>query len=829
MKKMALFFRIRILQNRDWKERQRNSQVRGIQPKFVINSTTVWTWRALTRRVLAVSTLAAAGIAICTPQQQLQPQTAFTNQYCLGCHNDKLKTAGLSLTGINAKDVAEHTDVWEKVVRKLRARAMPPAGIPRPDEKTYAAIVSSLETSLDRVAAAKPNPGRTDTFRRLNRTEYKNTIRDLLSVDVDVSSLLPSDDSSHGFDNVTVGELSPTLLERYLSAAQKISRLAIGSPVRSPGGDTVILPADLTQEAHFDELPFGTRGGTVVHYTFPLDGEYEIQLRLARDRNEDVEGLNGNATHDIEVTLDGQRIQVFTVKRPPGAQDHSKVDADLHVRIPVKAGAHELAADFIKKPTALLETVRQPYQAHFNMDRHPRVQPALYSVSVTGPYNPKGPGDTPSREKIFVCHPAKGADEDGCAKRIISTLARRAWRKQVSDAEIQVPIKFYADAKKDGGFESGIEMALRAVLVSPQFIFRIEQDPSSVTKAPAGTPYKLNDTELASRLSFFLWSSIPDDELLDVAIKGTLNQPAVLEKEVRRMLADPRSASLVNNFAEQWLYLRNLESANPDARIFPDFDDNLRQAFRRETEMFFESIMREDRNVLDLLRANYTFVNERLAKHYGIPNVYGSRFRRVTFGPDDHRGGLLTQGSILTVTSYANRTSPVVRGKWVLTNILGTPPPPPPPNVPKLKETTEPGKALLTIREQMAQHRVNQPCAGCHKLMDPVGFTLENYDAVGRWRTAENNTPIDAAGGLPDGSNFNGIEGLKQALLARPELFVSTTTEKLLTYALGRGVEDYDEPAVRAIVANGKAHDYSFSSLVLGIVNSTPFQMRRSQ
>lgn len=781
------------------------------------------TRRVSARRAAVASALAVICLSTGVTQPQPQPQTAFTNQYCVGCHSDKAKIGGLSLQSVNTKDVAEHSDVWEKVVRKLRARQMPPAGMPRPDEKTYDTIVASLEGSLDRAAAAKPNPGRTDTFRRLNRTEYKNVIRDLLALDVDVSSMLPGDDSSHGFDNVTVGELSPMLLERYLAAAQKISRLAIGTPVRSPGGDTVILPADLTQESHFDELPFGTRGGTVVHYTFPQDGEYEIQLRLTRDRNEDVEGLSGQ--HEIEVTLDDQRIQVFTVKPPPRGNDHSKVDADLHVRIPVKAGEHQLAADFVKKPTALLETVRQPYQAHFNMDRHPRVQPALYSISVTGPYNPTGPGETASRAKIFVCHPAKGADEDGCAKRIISTLARRAWRKQVSDPEIQVPLKFYEDAKKDGSFESGIEMALRAILVSPHFLFRIEQDPSNV--AP-GTAYRLSDTELASRLSFFLWSSIPDDELLDVAVKGTLKQPAVLEREVRRMLADARSESLVNNFAEQWLYLRNLAAANPDARMFPDFDDNLRQAFRRETEMFFESIMREDRNVLDLLQANYTFVNERLAKHYGIPNVYGSRFRRVTFGPDDHRGGLLSQGSILTVTSYATRTSPVIRGKWVLTNILGTPPPPPPPNVPPLKDAGN-GAAPQTMRERMAQHRANPACAGCHKLMDPIGFSLENYDATGRWRTADSGTPVDAAGGLPDGSTFDGLDGLKKALLARPELFVSTTTEKLLTYALGRGVEDYDEPAVRAIVQGAKAHDYSFSSLVLGIVNSTPFQMRRSQ
>ena len=776
----------------------------------------------------ALSTLAAGILAVglqttASPQQQTPPQKALVDQYCVTCHNEKAKIGNFVLSNISGQSVAEHAAAWEKVVRRLRARSMPPAGLPRPDEATYNNAVASLETSLDHAAAAKPNPGRTDTFRRLNRTEYKNTIRDLLGLDVDVSALLPSDDSSHGFDNVTVGELSPTLLERYLSAAQKISRLAIGSPVRSPGGETIILPADLTQEEHFDELPFGTRGGAVTRFNFPQDAEYDIQLRLARDRNEHVEGLTG--THQVELSIDGKRVEVFTVKPPARTDDHSKVDAGLQIRVPVKAGSHELAAAFLKKPSALLETERQPYQAHFNMDRHPRVQPALYSISIVGPFNAKGPGDTASRERIFVCHPANASEEDACAKRIVGTLARRAWRKQISDADIQVPLRFYKEARKDSGFEAGIEMALRAVLVSPQFIFRIEQDPANV---PAGAAYRLSDVELASRLSFFLWSSIPDDELLTAAIEGKLKQPAVLEKQVRRMLADPRSEAMVNNFAEQWLYLRNLASANPDARMFPDFDDNLRQAFRRETEMFFESIMREDRNVLDLLQANYTFVKERLAKHYRIPNVYGSRFRRVTFSPEDHRGGLLSQGSILTVTSYATRTSPVIRGKWILTNILGTPPPPPPPNVPPLKEAAETGR-ILTMRERMAEHRANPACAGCHKLMDPVGFSLENFDAVGRYRAAENGVAVDAAGGLPDGSNFSGMDGLKKALLARPELFVSTTTEKLLTYALGRGVEDFDAPAVRKIVQDARGGDYRFSSLVLGIVNSTPFQMRRSQ
>ncbi len=767
---------------------------------------------ALPLRVLAVTALGVFFLSTGTPQPPQPPQKSLTDRYCISCHSEKTKAGGLVLSTIAGQPATAHSDAWEKVIRRLRARSMPPAGLPRPDEAGYTAAIASLESALDRQYAAKPNPGRTDTFRRLNRTEYHNSIRDLLALDVDVTTLLPGDDSSHGFDNITVGELSPTLLERYLAAAQKISRLALGSPVKAVGGETILLPPDLTQEDHFDELPLGTRGGAVTRYTFPRDADYEITLRLARDRNETVEGLKG--VHQLELTLDGERLQVFTVQPPPKGEDHSKVDAGLHVRIPVKAGAHELAAAFLKKPTTLLETDRQPYQAHFNMDRHPRIQPALYSLSIVGPFNPQGPGETASRRRIFVC----GTEDDACARQIVRTMARRAWRSPVTDADIAVPLRFYQETRTSG-FEAGIEMALRSILVSPRFLFRIEQDPAGT--AP-GTAYKLSDTQLASRLSFFLWSSIPDDELLNLAIEGSLHQPEILENQTRRMLKDARSEAMVNNFAEQWLYLRNLASANPDARTFPDFDDNLRQAFRRETELFFESILREDRPVPDLLQANYTFLNERLAKHYGIPNIYGSRFRRVEFAPGTHRGGLLSQGSILTVTSYATRTSPVLRGKWVLTNILGTPPPPPPPNVPPLKEPTDTGKAL-TMRERMAQHRDNPACSGCHKLMDPVGFSLENFDAVGRWRET------DSLGGLPDGSSFTGPDGLKRALLARPELFVATTTEKLLTYALGRGVEDFDAPAVRKIVQDARGRDYRFSSLVLGIVNSTPFQMRRSQ
>ncbi|HWB97479.1 MAG TPA: DUF1592 domain-containing protein [Bryobacteraceae bacterium] len=749
--------------------------------------------------------------------------SVVVDRFCLGCHNDRLKTAGLSLSLDSAKTPAENPAVWEKVVRKLSSRSMPPAGLPRPDDAAYDSVLHAVVTALDAGAAAHPDPGRTDTFRRLNRTEYHNAVRDLLALDVDVSGLLPGDESSHGFDNITVGDLSPTLLERYLSAARRISRLAIGSPVRSPGGDTINLPPDLTQEEHLNSLPLGTRGGLLVPYTFPLNAQYEIQVRLQRDRNEHVEGLN--APSDVEFLLDGKRLALIAVKPPPAGADHHLVDQDLHVRVHVDAGPHVVGATFPKLPSDLLETERQPYQAHFNMDRHPRIQPAVFSISVNGPYHAEGPGDTPSRRRIFVCRPAGPDEEEPCARRILTRLMRRAYRRPVTNADFEAPLRFYRQARKEGGFEAGIEMALRSVLVSPEFLFRIEQDPSGIAPHSA---YRISDLELASRLSFFLWSSIPDDPLLDAAASGRLSRPAVLEQQVRRMLADPRSQALVDNFAQQWLYLRNLDSITPDMRLFPDFDDNLRQAFRRETELFFESILREDRSVLDLLRANDTFLNERLARHYGIPNIYGSRFRRVTLDADSMRGGLLRQGSVLMVTSYATRTSPVIRGKWILANILNMPPPPPPPNVPALKEHSGSGK-VLSMRERMAEHRDNPACAGCHRLMDPVGFSLENYDAVGRWRTAENGTPIDASGGLPDGSKFQGVTGLQEALLRRPDLFATTVTEKLLTYALGRGVESYDAPAVRKIVQESRACDFRFSAFILGIVNSTPFQMRRSK
>ncbi len=746
----------------------------------------------------------------------------FVGLYCVECHNGDEKAAGLALDVIATEDVDRHPGAWEKVVRRLVARQMPPEGSPRPKGPAYDSVVARLAGSLDRAAAERPEPGRTDTFRRLNRTEYQNAVRDLLALDVDASTMLPNDESSRGFDNLTVGDLSPTLLDRYITAAQKISRLAVGSPTRSPGGDTIRTRADLTQEEHVEGLPIGTRGGALIPYTFPQDGEYEIQLRLARDRNEHVEGLR--EPHELELLLDRERMALLTVMPPKGERDHQTADEHLKARIRVAAGPHEVGATFLKKPSSLLETKRQPYQAHYNMHRHPRISPALYQVSITGPYSPRGHGDTPSRRRIFLAEPEGPGDEEACARRILAPLVRRAYRRPIADADLRKPMEFFRSARAEGGFDAGIEMALSAVLVNPQFLFRIEPDPPGV--AP-GSAYRITDVQLASRLSFFLWSSIPDDELLGLAERDELGRPEVLERQVRRMLADPRSRNLVSNFAGQWLHLRNLDSITPDLRLFPDFDDNLRQAFRQETELLFEGVLREDRSVLDLLKSDHTFLNERLARHYGIPHVYGSHFRRVPVEADGVRGGLLRQGSVLTVSSYATRTSPVIRGKWILENILGTPPPPPPANIPALKDNTV--SSTLSVRERLAEHRRNEACAGCHKLMDPPGFALENFDAVGRWRDSEEGRPIDSTGGLPDGSKFEGVAGLEQGLLRRPELFVGTLAEKLLTFALGRGVEPSDAPAVRKIVRDARANDDRFSSLIVGIATSTPFQMRKSE
>jgi hypothetical protein len=765
-----------------------------------------------------------------TPSQAQPPPKAppgraavreFVTRHCADCHNADLKRGGLDLDAIKAEGVGAHPRVWEKVARKLAARQMPPAGKPRPDEQTYASFLAALEADLDRAAAAHPDPGRTPTLRRLNRTEYQNAVRDLLALDVDAAALLPADEANHGFDSAPLGDLSPTLLERYVTAAQKISRLALGRPPKAPASDTFRTPPDQTQEGRVEGLPLGTRGGILIPYTFPQDGQYDVQVWLTRDRNEHVEGLREPA--ELEVLLDCQRLASFTVRPPGRGEGHDKVDAHLKARVTVTAGPHGLGVTFVKEPASLLETKRQPYQAHYNLHRHPRPTPAVYQVSITGPYDAKGPGGTPSRRRILISRPSGPADEEACAKKVLSALLRRAYRGRATEAHLERALKFYRQGREGATFDAGIELALSAILVSPQFLFRVEREPAGL--APK-TAYRVSDLDLAERLSFFLWSSTPDDELLALAERNELHKPELFAKQVRRLLADGRSRSLATNFAAQWLHLRNLDSIIPDLRLFTDFDDNLRKAFRRETELLFESVLREDRSALDLLRADYTFLNERLAKHYAIPHVYGERFRRVALGPDRQRGGLLRQGSVLTVTSYATRTSPVIRGKWVLENLLGTPPPPPPANVPALKDNTV--SASLPIRARLAEHRSNAACAACHRLIDPVGFALERFDAVGRWRATDEGRPVDAAGGLPDGTSFEGAHGLESALLKRPELFVRTLTEKLFVFALGRAPEETDAPAIRKIVRDARANGYRFSSLILGITTSAPFQMRRS-
>jgi mono/diheme cytochrome c family protein len=792
----------------------------------------------------SVVTLGFAGLAaalfLClqveTSAQDVAPTTSASSstasshrqtldRYCVTCHNDKTKTGGLSLQQVDPSTPATHPDIWEKVVRKVQTGTMPPPNMPQPPKEDRRALQTWLETSLDAAAAARPNPGRTETLRRLNRTEYQNAIRDLLALDIDAASLLPPDESGHGFDNVTVGDLPPTLLDRYISAAQKVSRLAIGSTQTSLQADIIRLPADLTQENHVAGLPIGTRGGVSIPYTFAQDGEYDIQVWLARDLNGNVGGLREARTHELVLLIDREPVKSFTIHKPEG--DDTTLDKDLKARVAVRAGPHDIGVTFIRDGSSLIETARQPLQARFNERRQPRTAPAIDQVSVTGPHTATGADDTPSRRRLFVCEPAAGADtnkETECARTILATVMRRAYRRPIARAEVEGPMAFYREGRADGNFDSGISRALSAVLVNPEFLFRVEADPK---KPAAGGVYRISDLELASRLSFFLWSSIPDDELLEAAIRGRLSRPEELEKQARRMLADARSANLATNFAGQWLRLRNLDAVTPNMRLFPDFDDNVRQAFRKETELFLDSVRQEDRSVLDLIRADYTFLNERLARHYGIPNVYGSRFRRVTLSPESRRGGLLRHGSVLAVTSYATRTSPVIRGVYVLENIFGAPPPPPLPNVPALDESTV--SANLPMRERLAAHRNNAVCASCHRTIDPVGFALESFNAVGQWREHEGEgEPIDASGALPGAGEFRGISGLEDALLARPELFAATLTEKLLTFGLGRGVEYFDAPAVRKIVRDAAKDRYRFSSLVVGIVKSTPFQMRRA-
>ena len=762
---------------------------------------------------------------------------AVLDAYCVTCHSDRLRTAGLSLQTLDVARPADAPDTWEKVIGKLRTGTMPPAGMPRPATTTVAALTAYLETSLDRLAAERPNPGR-PALRRLTRTEYRNAIRDLLAVEIDAASLLPADDSRFGFDNVgSVLTLSPLLAERYLAVARHVRRLALGDPAARPALEIYEVSRQLVQDDRAGErLPFGTRGGIAVRHHFPADGEYVFKVRLQRNSREYIRGLQ--SAHDLDVRLDGRRIHRFTIGgerrgRSAGifstasmgdvAQERYERTADeaLDVRHWVTAGTHELSAAFVRDGS-LPERPRQPRMTMYDYSQYKGGEPGLATLGIDGPYGAKGVSTTASRRALLACQPGRPAEEERCARTILATLARRAYRRPVTDDDLETLVRFYRTGRREGGFESGIGLALERVLIGPEFLFRTEREPSGLV------PSRVSDVELASRLSFFLWSSIPDEELLTLAERGRLKEPAVLDRQVRRMLADARASSLTTNFAAQWLHLRNLAIAAPDLERFPYFDENLREAFRTETELFFDSVLREDRSVLDLLDADDTFLNERLAEHYGIPGVYGSHFRRVRLA-DGTRGGLLGHGSILTVTSYANRTSPVVRGKWILDNILNAPPPPPPPNVPELKARDQRGN-VLSMRAQMEQHRSNPVCAGCHRVMDPLGFALEPFDGIGRWRTTDAGERIDASGAMPDGTRFNGPAEFRQVLAqARREPFVATVADRLLTYALGRGLEYYDAPAVRRIVGEASNGGYRLSALVLGVVTSTPFQMRRAE
>jgi Protein of unknown function (DUF1592)/Protein of unknown function (DUF1588)/Protein of unknown function (DUF1585)/Protein of unknown function (DUF1587)/Protein of unknown function (DUF1595)/Cytochrome C oxidase, cbb3-type, subunit III len=743
------------------------------------------------------------------------------NKYCVTCHNARLKTGGFVLDPAELEHVGAHAEQWEKVVKKLRTQAMPPAGLPRPDDATYNSTAAWLETELDRASAEHVELGKLPLLHRLSRTEYENAIHDLLVLDalpqeMNYSLLLPPDNASSGFDNLAdLLFVSPTAMESYLEAARKISRLAVGDPSMPVMVNTYRLSGEHTQDIHEQGLPFGTRGGLGIRTDVPLDGDYVFKVELAGAPRE---------PDQLEITVDGARAQLVEVgeKPQPGAAPRGfrGPQKPLEIHVQLKGGPRMIGVTFVQKSEARDEDTVRPRM------RGRGTELAIDIVTISGPYHAQAPGETPSRRRIFVCHPVSAANETACAKRILSNLERRAYRKPVSQADLQDVLPFYVAGRKDGSFDRGIERALERLLVSPQFLFRIERDPPGI--AP-GTPYRVSDLELASRLSFFLWSSIPDDELLNVAARGRLKDPVVLEREVRRMLADPRSESLVTNFAEQWLYVRDIDAKKPDELLFPDFDETLRNAFRRETDLFLDSVLRGNHSVLDLMTANYTFVNGRLAKHYGIPNIEGTYFRRVTFPPDSPRGGLLGQGSILTLTSYATRTSPVLRGKWILENILSAPPPPPPPNVPPLKtEANDTGKPL-TMRQAMEAHRANPVCASCHARMDPIGFAMDNFDAVGRWRDTGAGQAIDASGVLPEGTKFNGVAELKKALLRNPEQFVDTITEKLLMYAIARNVQYYDRPAIRAIVRRAAASNFTFASLVLGVVKSAPFQMRKSQ
>jgi mono/diheme cytochrome c family protein len=769
------------------------------------------------------------------PAPAVNPPAEVLNRYCVTCHNERLKTAGFVIDPAALPDVAPHAEAWEKVVRKLRTAAMPPAGLPRPDDATYDRVASYLESELDRAAAARPDVGKLPLVHRLTRTEYQNAIRDLLGLgalpkEVSIDFLLPADNISSGFDNIAdLLFVSPTNMERYLDAARKISRLAVGDPSMPVLVNIHLLDAEHPQDERVDELPFGTRGGLAIRSDVPMDGTYVVKVEMA--------GRGSRDPHDLELLVDGVRAEVRRIGGAAAGRGRGSAadDSPLEFRVPLKAGSRLLGVTFVQHSEARDEATLRPRM------RTRGTQPAIERVTLSGPYGVTIAGDSPSRLRIFICRPANAVEEPACARRILTMLARRAYRRPVTDADLQELLPFYESGRAEGSFDLGIQRALQRMLVSPHFLFRIERPPANTA---AGELWRISDLELASRLSFFLWSSIPDDELLDAAASGRLADPDVLERQVQRMLADPRAEALVTNFAAQWLYLRDLDLKLPDEILFPDFDETLRQALRRETELFIDSVFRpsayaqgapsgvegrENRGVLELLTADYTFLNERLARHYGIPNVKGSHFRRVALPEGSVRGGLLGHGSILTITSYSTRTSPVLRGKWVLENLLAAAPPPPPPDIPSLEIESGTPEKTLTMREAMARHRANPACAGCHARMDPIGFALENFDAIGKWRDRDNGNPIDASGTFPEGMRFDGVAGLKAELLRRPEQFAGTAAEKLLMYALGRNLQYYDAPAVRQILRGAAADDYTVRSLVLGVVNSRPFRMRQAE
>jgi hypothetical protein len=751
-------------------------------------------------------------------------ERALLDQYCIPCHNQRLKTAGLMLDQLDLAHMHDDAEVWEKVVRKLRAGMMPPAGLRRPEAAALESMISFMEKELDRDAVPNLTP---PGIHRLNRTEYTNAIRDMLGLEVDATKFLPPDDSTHGFDNIAGAlTLSPALLEAYLSAAGKISRLAIGG-VTAPTQAVFEVPGDTAQNHHIEGLPFGTRGGILIKYQFPADGEYTFKVKGVTGYFQAV--LGGIKGELLEVTVDGEQVKLFDWDKEIA---NTTGNGRATQRIPVKAGLHTVGVTFLATNDVPGSELNRPFQRTMNTPGSIPgflFYPHVGQVWIEGPYNAAGSKGTASREKIFVCHPAATRDEASCARTILSKLVKHAFRRPATPSDLATLMEFYRTGRSNAGsFDDGIEAALQRVLVDPEFICRSEPEPAGL---PAGKNYSVGELALASRLSFFLWSSVPDDELIDLAAKGELKDSAILEKQVWRMLADPKSEALITNFTGQWLGVRSLKTSEPVVNLFPDFDDNLRSAYQHETELFFGSIIREDRSILDLLTADYTFVNERLAKHYGLPNIYGSQFRRVMLPPElDMRRGLLGKGALLTQTSNAARTSPVTRGKWFLQTFLGISPPDPPPNVPALKEqpVDSTGNAKVpTMRQTMEAHRTNPVCASCHKIFEPIGLALENFDAVGAWRTQDGDNPIDASGVLVDGSKVDGVASLRDVLVRRSDQFMRVVTEKMLTYALGRGVEHQDMPLVRSIVRESAGSNYKFSSIVLGIVKSAPFQMSR--